>query len=36
VGLQMVGPQHGDVVVLRAMAALEDALALDPVAPIGE
>jgi aspartyl-tRNA(Asn)/glutamyl-tRNA(Gln) amidotransferase subunit A len=36
VGLQMVGPQHGDVVVLRAMAALEDALALDPVAPIGD
>ncbi|HLY82907.1 MAG TPA: amidase family protein [Acidimicrobiales bacterium] len=29
VGLQMVGPQHGDVVVLRAMAALEDALAID-------
>ena len=34
VGLQMVGPQHGDVVVLRAMAALEDALALDRVAPV--
>ena len=31
----MVGPQHGDVVVLRAMAALEDALALDRVAPVG-
>ena len=26
VGLQIVGPQHGDLVVLRAMAALEDAL----------
>lgn len=26
VGLQMVGPQHGDLVVLRAMAALEAAL----------
>jgi aspartyl-tRNA(Asn)/glutamyl-tRNA(Gln) amidotransferase subunit A len=34
VGLQLVGPQHGDVVVLRAMAALEDALELDTVAPI--
>jgi aspartyl-tRNA(Asn)/glutamyl-tRNA(Gln) amidotransferase subunit A len=34
VGLQLVGPQHGDVVVLRAMAALEEALDLDPVAPI--
>ncbi len=27
VGLQVVGPQHGDVVVLRALALLEDALA---------
>jgi len=34
VGLQMVGPQHGDVVVLRAMAALEEVLDLEPVAPI--
>lgn len=34
VGLQVVGPQHGDVVVLRALALLEDELALDPVAPI--
>jgi aspartyl-tRNA(Asn)/glutamyl-tRNA(Gln) amidotransferase subunit A len=34
VGLQLVGPQHGDVVVLRAMAALEDALGLDRLAPI--
>jgi Asp-tRNA(Asn)/Glu-tRNA(Gln) amidotransferase A subunit family amidase len=33
VGLQVVGPQHGDVVVLRALALLEDALALDTVAP---
>jgi aspartyl-tRNA(Asn)/glutamyl-tRNA(Gln) amidotransferase subunit A len=35
VGLQMIGPQHGDMVVLRAMAALEVALAdqlgVDPV-----
>jgi aspartyl-tRNA(Asn)/glutamyl-tRNA(Gln) amidotransferase subunit A len=35
VGLQLVGPQHGDLVVLRTAAALEDALALDPVAPLG-
>ncbi|HET8619601.1 MAG TPA: amidase [Acidimicrobiales bacterium] len=35
VGLQVVGPQHGDVVVLRLLALLEDALALDPVAPFG-
>jgi aspartyl-tRNA(Asn)/glutamyl-tRNA(Gln) amidotransferase subunit A len=34
VGLQVVGPQHADVAVLRGLAALEDALALDPVAPI--
>ncbi|HVF74075.1 MAG TPA: amidase [Acidimicrobiales bacterium] len=31
VGLQLVGPQHGDLVVLRTMAALETALGLDPV-----
>jgi aspartyl-tRNA(Asn)/glutamyl-tRNA(Gln) amidotransferase subunit A len=35
VGLQVVGPQHGDVVVLRALALLEDVLALDTVAPFG-
>jgi Asp-tRNA(Asn)/Glu-tRNA(Gln) amidotransferase A subunit family amidase len=34
IGLQLVGPQHGDLVVLRAMAALEEALGLDPVAPV--
>ena len=32
VGLQVVGPQHADVVVLRALALLEDALAIDRVA----
>ncbi|HEX9968892.1 MAG TPA: amidase [Acidimicrobiales bacterium] len=31
VGLQIVGPQHGDLVVLRTMAALEEALGLDPM-----
>jgi aspartyl-tRNA(Asn)/glutamyl-tRNA(Gln) amidotransferase subunit A len=34
VGLQVVGPQHADVVVLRLLALLEDVLALDPVAPM--
>jgi aspartyl-tRNA(Asn)/glutamyl-tRNA(Gln) amidotransferase subunit A len=34
VGLQVVGPQHADVAVLRAIAALEEILGLDPVAPI--
>jgi aspartyl-tRNA(Asn)/glutamyl-tRNA(Gln) amidotransferase subunit A len=35
VGLQVVGPQHADVVVLRALALLEDALAVDTIAPFG-
>jgi aspartyl-tRNA(Asn)/glutamyl-tRNA(Gln) amidotransferase subunit A len=35
VGLQVVGPQHGDVVVLRLIGLLEDALALDRTAPFG-
>lgn len=34
VGLQLVGPQHGDVVVLRAAAALEEALGIDALAPV--
>jgi aspartyl-tRNA(Asn)/glutamyl-tRNA(Gln) amidotransferase subunit A len=34
VGLQLVGPQHGDVAVLRGLAILEDVLALDPIAPL--
>jgi Asp-tRNA(Asn)/Glu-tRNA(Gln) amidotransferase A subunit family amidase len=34
IGLQVVGPQHGDVAVLRAVACIEDVLALDTVAPI--
>jgi aspartyl-tRNA(Asn)/glutamyl-tRNA(Gln) amidotransferase subunit A len=29
VGLQLIGPQHGDVGVLRAMAALENAIGFD-------
>jgi aspartyl-tRNA(Asn)/glutamyl-tRNA(Gln) amidotransferase subunit A len=32
IGLQLVGPQHGDLVVLRTAAALEGALALDTLA----
>jgi Asp-tRNA(Asn)/Glu-tRNA(Gln) amidotransferase A subunit family amidase len=35
VGLQIVGPQHGDVVVLRLMCLLEDALGADAIAPFG-
>jgi Asp-tRNA(Asn)/Glu-tRNA(Gln) amidotransferase A subunit family amidase len=34
VGLQVVGPQHADLAVLRALAVLEDALALDTIPPI--
>jgi Asp-tRNA(Asn)/Glu-tRNA(Gln) amidotransferase A subunit family amidase len=34
VGLQLIGPQHGDVVVLRAMAALEAVLDTGRVAPV--
>lgn len=34
VGLQLVGPQHGDLVVLRSAAALEEALGLDALAPV--
>ena len=34
VGLQLVGPQHGDLVVSRTAAALEQGLGLDAVAPI--
>ena len=34
VGLQVIGPQHGDLVVLRAMAALEAALPVSPPSPV--
>jgi Asp-tRNA(Asn)/Glu-tRNA(Gln) amidotransferase A subunit family amidase len=33
VGLQLIGPQHGDLVVLRTMAVLEQGLGLDTRAP---
>lgn len=33
VGLQVVGPQHGDQVVLRALAVLEDAIGFDTACP---
>jgi aspartyl-tRNA(Asn)/glutamyl-tRNA(Gln) amidotransferase subunit A len=35
VGLQLVGPQHADLVVIRSAAALETALGFDQIAPIG-
>ncbi len=34
IGLQLVGPQHGDLVVIRSAAALEAALGFDEVAPM--
>jgi aspartyl-tRNA(Asn)/glutamyl-tRNA(Gln) amidotransferase subunit A len=34
VGLQVVGPQHADVAVLRLLAFIEDLLALDRRAPV--
>lgn len=34
IGLQLIGPQHGDLVVLRSAAALEAALGFDEVAPV--
>jgi aspartyl-tRNA(Asn)/glutamyl-tRNA(Gln) amidotransferase subunit A len=34
IGLQLVGPQHGDLVVLRTAAALEAALDLDTLAAL--
>lgn len=33
VGLQVVGPQHGDAAVFRLLAVLEDLLAVDTVCP---
>jgi aspartyl-tRNA(Asn)/glutamyl-tRNA(Gln) amidotransferase subunit A len=36
IGLQLVGPQHGDLVVLRTAAALEAAIDLDPLATLPE
>jgi Asp-tRNA(Asn)/Glu-tRNA(Gln) amidotransferase A subunit family amidase len=35
IGIQLVGPQHADLVVIRSAAALEAALGFDQVAPIG-
>ena len=34
VGLQVIGPQHADVAVLRAIAAFEQILDLDTRAPL--
>jgi aspartyl-tRNA(Asn)/glutamyl-tRNA(Gln) amidotransferase subunit A len=35
VGLQLVGPQHRDALVLRTAVALEDAIGFSQLAPIG-
>jgi Asp-tRNA(Asn)/Glu-tRNA(Gln) amidotransferase A subunit family amidase len=35
VGLQLVGPAHGDLVVIRTAAALEAALGFEQLAPVG-
>jgi aspartyl-tRNA(Asn)/glutamyl-tRNA(Gln) amidotransferase subunit A len=34
VGIQLVGPQHADLVVIRSAAALEQAIGFDRVAPV--
>ena len=34
VGLQVIGPQHADALVLRAIAALEQIFDIDTVAPL--
>jgi Asp-tRNA(Asn)/Glu-tRNA(Gln) amidotransferase A subunit family amidase len=34
VGVQLVGPQHADLVVLRSAAALEQALGFEAIAPV--
>ena len=36
IGLQLIGPQHGDLVVLRTAAALEAALDPGVLAPVAE
>jgi aspartyl-tRNA(Asn)/glutamyl-tRNA(Gln) amidotransferase subunit A len=35
VGLQLIGPTHGDLVVIRTAAALEAAIGFDQLAPVG-
>lgn len=35
IGMQLVGPQHGDLVVVRAAAAIERAVGYDEVPPTG-
>jgi aspartyl-tRNA(Asn)/glutamyl-tRNA(Gln) amidotransferase subunit A len=34
IGLQVVGPQHADVAVLRALCVLEDLLGTAELAPV--
>ncbi len=33
-GLQLVGPQHADLVVIRSAAALESAVGFEELAPL--
>lgn len=35
IGMQLVGPQHGDRAVIRAAAAVEELVGFDEVAPVG-
>ena len=35
IGMQVIGPQHADLVVIRSAAALEAMLGLDELAPLG-
>lgn len=35
VGLQVVGPQHGDLVVIRSAGAIEEMIGFDQLAPVG-
>jgi aspartyl-tRNA(Asn)/glutamyl-tRNA(Gln) amidotransferase subunit A len=35
VGIQLIGPQHADLMVLRSAAALEAAIGFEELAPIG-
>jgi Asp-tRNA(Asn)/Glu-tRNA(Gln) amidotransferase A subunit family amidase len=34
IGLQVIGPQHADVAVLRLLKVIEETLALDTIAPL--
>jgi amidase len=34
IGLQVIGPQHADVAVLRLLSVLEEGLGLDTISPL--